>query len=212
MRALRTLLRWLVHVAAAVGFLFWIVTFTPVDFWCARLLAGPWNDPQGDVLIVMTGSLLDERTMGMNSYWRAVYAFRVFQDDHFQEMIVAGRGEGPAPIAQPIKDFVVAMGVPAAAVRLETASVNTRESAVNVGALLKRDAARYQDKKLVLLTSDYHMYRAHRAFQRAGVTVEPRPIPDAWKRYGGLQERWGVFLDIVLETAKIAYYWGRGWL
>lgn len=212
MRALRTSLRWLTRVAAALGFLFLIVTFTPLDFWLATRLAGPWNDPKGDVLIVMTGSLLDERTMGLSSYWRAVYAFRVFQEDHFGEMIITGGGEEATPIAQPIKDFVVAMGVPAAAVRLETASTNTHESALNTAVLLKNDSQRYRSKKLVLLTSDYHMYRAHRAFERASVAVQPRPIPDARKRYGGLHERWGVFLDILLEAVKIAYYWTRGWL
>jgi uncharacterized SAM-binding protein YcdF (DUF218 family) len=212
MRALRTSLRWLTRVAAAIGFLFLIVTFTPADFWLATYLAGSWNDPKGDVLIVMTGALLDERTMGMNSYWRAVYAFRAFEDDHFQEMIVTGGGEESTPIAQPIKDFVVAMGIPVSAVRLETASKSTHESALNMAELLRRDSARYQGRKLILLTSDYHMLRAQRAFQRAGVAVEPRPIPDARKRYGGLHERWGIFLDILLEAAKIAYYWTRGWI
>lgn len=212
MRALRTLQRWLVRLAALIGFWFLLVTFTPADFWMATALAGPWNDPKGDVLIVMTGSLLDARTMGLTSYWRAVYADLVFEQDRFQEMIITGGGAETTPIAQPIKDFVVAMGVPAADVRLETASTNTHESALRVAELLKADAARYQTKKLVLLTSDFHMFRAHRAFARAGVRIEPRPIPDARKRYGGIHERWSVFIDIAEESVKIAYYWVRGWI
>jgi uncharacterized SAM-binding protein YcdF (DUF218 family) len=64
----------------------------------------------------------------------------------------------------------------------------------------------------VLLTSDYHMLRAHRALRRAGVTLAPRPIPDARKRYGGFSQRWSVFLELCGESAKIAYYWARGWL
>lgn len=212
MRVLRISLRWLTRVAAAIGFLFLIVTFTPADFWLATKMAGPWNDPKGDVLIVMTGSLLDERTMGLSSYWRAVYAYQVFEADHFTEMIITGGGEEATPIAQPIKDFVVAMGVPAAAVRLEIASTNTHESALNMADLLKRDSEHYQNKTLVLLTSDYHMFRAHRAFQSARINAEPRPIPDARKRYGAVHERWAVFLDIFLEAVKIAYYWTRGWL
>jgi uncharacterized SAM-binding protein YcdF (DUF218 family) len=66
--------------------------------------------------------------------------------------------------------------------------------------------------RMVLLTSDYHMYRAVRALRKAGVIVMPRPIPDAIKRAGSWNLRWEVFQDLLIETSKIAYYWSRGWI
>jgi len=149
--------RFLARLAAGIGVMVLLVTLTPIDYWWATALAGPWDDPKGDILVVLTGSLLDDRTIGMNSYWRAVYASHAFLDDHFQEMIISGGAQGQLVAnAVPMRDFVVAQGVPAPAVRLETASVSTRDSAIEVAKIL----ARKQGERTVLLTSDYHMFRS----------------------------------------------------
>ena len=104
--------RWFVRLSAAIGLAFLLVTLTPIDYWWATALAGPWDDPKGDVLVVLTGSLLDDRTIGMNSYWRGVYASRVFLDDRFQEMIISGGAQGQQVAnAIPMRDFVVSQGV-----------------------------------------------------------------------------------------------------
>ncbi len=211
MRSLATPLRWLLRLAAALGLAMLAVTASPIVFWWATALAGPWDDPTGDVLIVLTGSALDEHTIGMNSYWRAVYAARVFKEARFQEIIVTG-GPPATPAAESMKAFLIAQGVPAAAIQTEVASTNTHESALNMAAAIARDPGRYRNRRLVLLTSDYHMWRSFRAFASAGIATLPRPIPDARKRYGNALERWGIFLELVQENAKIAYYWARGWL
>ena len=64
----------------------------------------------------------------------------------------------------------------------------------------------------VLLTSDYHTFRAVRALRKTGVMVIPRPIPDGVKRAGSWNLRWDVFQDLLIESTKIAYYWARGWI
>jgi uncharacterized SAM-binding protein YcdF (DUF218 family) len=205
-------IRWLVRLATVIGMMFLLVTLTPIDYWWATALAGPWDDPKGDVLVVLTGSLLDERTIGMSSYWRAVYAVRTFLDDRFQEMIISGGAQGQTVAnAIPMRDFVVSQGVPAQSVQLETVSLSTHESAVQVAKMLGAKTE-YGKLRVVLLTSDYHMFRSYRAFRRAGAAVFPRPIPDARKRVGSFSERWGVFLELVGESTKIAYYWSRGWI
>ena len=211
MRSLFTLLRWFLRLATGIGIAFLVTTLTPLVYWWASLFAGSWEDPKGDVLIVLTGSVLDERTIGMNSYWRAVYASHAFLDEHFDEMIVSGGATDGVPAAALMRDFIVAQGVPLSAVTVESASRDTHESAVLVAGLLHADA-RYRNRRLVLLTSDYHMFRAHRAFQRAGVDLAPRPIPDARKRFGDLLQRWPILFELIAETAKSGYYWSRGWI
>ena len=208
---LTSLRRWFQGSLAALGVLILIVTFTPVDFWWATALAGPWDDPPGDVMIVLTGSGLEDGVIGMSSYWRAVYALRFYKAEKFQELLITG-GDADAPIAASMRDFVVAQGVPAEAVRLESESRNTHDSARNTSRLLTAEPSRYKDRRLVLLTSDFHMYRAHRAFENAGVRVAPRPIPDVRKRYSSIQDRWSLFLELALESVKIGYYWTRGWI
>ena len=62
------------------------------------------------------------------------------------------------------------------------------------------------------MTSDYHMYRAWRAFKKCGLTAQTRPVPDAGKALSLISMRWPVFLELAEETAKIAGYRVRGWI
>jgi uncharacterized SAM-binding protein YcdF (DUF218 family) len=85
--------------------------------------------------------------------------------------------------------------------------MSTHENALRVAELLARVPGRK-----ILLTSDYHMFRAYRAFKKSGLDVLPRPFPDVRKRADGWTGRWPAFLDLILETTKIGYYRVRGWI
>jgi uncharacterized SAM-binding protein YcdF (DUF218 family) len=93
------------------------------------------------------------------------------------------------------------------AIRVERRSTSTREN-----ALFTRELLGDAPGRKVLLTSDYHMFRAHRVFRKAGLEVLPRPLPDAIKRSSGWRGRWAVFVEEVEETGKILYYAARGWM
>jgi len=106
--------RYVTRALAAIGFLYVLVSVTPIDGWWIRFLTGPWNDPKGDVLIVL-GSDSVQDVIGANSYWRSVYAVRVWRDGGFREVIVCGgRGGGAVAISERMRDFMVSQGVPAA--------------------------------------------------------------------------------------------------
>ena len=45
----------------------------------------------------------------------------------------------------------------------------------------------------------------------AGLEVELMPIPDLEKPAGPWSLRWQVFLDLMLEVAKVGCYAVRGW-
>jgi len=179
-----------------------MVTVTPLTSWWARKLAGDWDDPKGDVLIVPAGPALADGTLGSSAYWRSVYAARCYQQDGFRHVIVTGAGKSAA-----MRDFIVYLGVPREAVQIETRSDGTRES-----ALLSRTLAAQTPGREVLLTSDYHTFRAYRTFRKAGFDVTPRPFPDALKLSTCWLCRWQVFVTLSEESAKIAYYYARGWI
>jgi uncharacterized SAM-binding protein YcdF (DUF218 family) len=194
---------------AGIGFLYITVTVTPLVNWWAGVLAGPWRDPKGETLIVLGGSLLSNGMIGESSYWRSVYASLAYQSDGFHRVIVSGgTEENPAfPVSVAMKNFMVCQGVPANVITAETESKTTRENALDVARLLAGDRS-----LKVLLTSDYHMFRAWRVFTKAGMNVAPRPFPDARKRGNYWQGRWPVFIELCLETVKIVYYYVRGWM
>jgi uncharacterized SAM-binding protein YcdF (DUF218 family) len=106
-----------------------------------------------------------------------------------------------------MRDFFVCQGVPASAILIEGRSTSTRENAVFTAEMLRGIPGPY-----VLLTSDYHMFRAHRAFQKAGVEVTPAPFSDVLKTFNSPLKRWDGFLVLLTETTKIIYYRARGWI
>jgi uncharacterized SAM-binding protein YcdF (DUF218 family) len=212
-RRVGRLLAWL---CMALGTLVLVVTVTPLTKWCARCLAGPMNvHPSGDVLIVLGGSVLDDGTVGGSSYWRSVYAARAWKVCHFQRVLISGGNDRGVPVAEAMRDFLISQGVPRDVVVIEARSLTTRQNALDSRALLSslplpaRPAGAVT--RIVLLTSDYHMYRARRVFSRAGINTEPWPVPDVWKLSLTWEGRWSAFLTLVREAGGIAYYWLRGW-
>jgi uncharacterized SAM-binding protein YcdF (DUF218 family) len=199
---IRRLARATLACLAALGLLMVLVTFTPLVAWYARALSGNWMDGGGEVLIALGAGVIDSSTLDSASYWRAVYAAHDWQRGGFRQMVVSGAGVAPL-----MRDFLVTHGVPAAAIRVEDGSRSTRENALYV----KRMLAGIPGRK-VLVTSDFHMFRARRAFEKVGLPVVPDPFPDALKRCSRPENRWGIFLNLAVETVKIVYYWGRGWI
>jgi uncharacterized SAM-binding protein YcdF (DUF218 family) len=195
-----------VAALAALGFLVVFVTLTPLVNWWARKLSGPWFDAKGDTLIVLGGSMLDSGVIGQTSYGRSVYAARAYQSGGFRHIVVSG-GVVDNPVSVAMAHFLVCSGAPADIIRTEQESRSTRENALYVARLLAGDRSRK-----VLLTSDYHMYRASRAFAKAGLQVVPSPFPDVIKAGQRWPGRWPAFLELCDETVKIAYYYARGWI
>jgi uncharacterized SAM-binding protein YcdF (DUF218 family) len=188
---------------AALGVIVILVTVVPFTNWWAAWLAGRWAEPDGDVLIVLSGDTPVTGIIGQSSYWRALYVVRAWQSRHFRTIVISG-GEGTA---ESIRDFLICHAIPGAIIQIENLSTSTHQNATFTIDLLKRLPGRK-----VLLTSDYHMYRALAVYRRLGIELEPYPIPDAIKHSGFWWNRWSVFLRLVVETGKIVGYRVRGWM
>jgi uncharacterized SAM-binding protein YcdF (DUF218 family) len=66
--------------------------------------------------------------------------------------------------------------------------------------------------KKVLLTRDFHMYRAICVFRKLGIEVTPMPVPDVSRSTEHWNGRFPAFETMVVESAKTAYYGLRGWI
>jgi uncharacterized SAM-binding protein YcdF (DUF218 family) len=190
---------------ASLGALVIIVTVTPLVSWWAGRLARPWDDARGDTLIVLSGSG-GERIIGYGTYLRCQYAVFAWQEGGFQRVVVTGSGIGE-PEAVTMKRFLVSQGIPESAILVEPRATSTREN-----ALFTKDLLQGRGGELVLLTSDYHIYRATRAFRKVGLNVSTRPAPDVGKRASRFWNRWPAFLELCVETVKIGYYGMRRWI
>ncbi len=191
---------------ASLGALLLIVTYTPlVPAWASRLSLH-WTPPQGDVLIVLAGSGADGQMLGYSSYLRSKYALLTYTTGGFHTIVISGGGY-PVATSAVMREFLACSGLAGVNILTEEASTSTRENALASAAILRALPGRK-----VLLTSDYHMFRAMRAFAKAGIEVTPQPFPDIIKRSTNRAERWPAFFELLKESAKIGYYYARGWI
>src|SRR5262249_25955885 len=118
-------------------------------------------------------------------------------------------------------DVAENLGFPKAAFVIERSATRTSEQAQAVATIVRARGMR----KVLLVTSRMHSYRALRTFERAGVQVVPAtvdPLPGSVR--ATMHHRWLAtdpeqFFGRVCEAgemgyeyAAIALYWWNGWL
>ncbi|MBV8206289.1 MAG: YdcF family protein [Acidobacteria bacterium] len=194
---------------AIFGALSLVVLVTPVTGWIAHSLAdGGFRDSErGDVLVVPGGpGTQPDGVLGYTSYVRAEYAlWNYLHAGPYRKIVLLGGGT-PA-VAEGMRDFLASHGVPDSAIATETRSTSTREN-----ALFSRDLLNSTAGTKVLLTSDYHVFRAARVFRKAGIPVVARALPDGMKSAATMRGRPAAAIEEVSELAKIVYYYARGWM
>ena len=159
---------------------------------------------------MLSSEIEADGVLGPSTYLRTLYALRAYREHPFRTIIVTGGGrypDSPVTVADAMRNFLIENGVPAGVVLAENRSADTREN-----ALFSKDLLPAQPGTIVLMTSDFHMFRARRTFEKVGVHVVPRPIPDVLKRSSRLISRWTVFWVVAIETAKIVYYTWSRWM
>ncbi|WP_243391600.1 YdcF family protein [Pseudohalioglobus lutimaris] len=86
-------------------------------------------------------------------------------------LLSGGAPEGSRAEALQMADFLELMGVPRTALLLEQQSRDTRQNASYSGVLLEARGV----KRILLVTSAFHLRRAVPLFEREGLTVIPAP-------------------------------------
>ena len=101
---------------------------------------------------------------------RLFHAIQVFRDSGAEYLVCAGKGGGKISEAEVMEIATERLGVPAARIRIDPNSKNTREHAQELNKL-------FQDKdiKIGLVTSAYHMKRSEREFRKYFPDVAPLP-------------------------------------
>lgn len=200
MRILNMAYRWLNRSLAAVGLIAVLIIATPIDTWWVRVYSGPIEQPKGDVLILLSAAGDDRGGISYSSYWRARYGLLAWQTGGFKKIVVSGGGPG-------IMNFLLAEGIPRESLIAEWQSTSTRENGIETARILSG-----MPGEKVLLTSDFHMYRALRTFRKLGLKMKPMPVPDVLQSAEHWNGRIPAFQTLAIESTKIVYYRIRGWI
>jgi uncharacterized SAM-binding protein YcdF (DUF218 family) len=192
---------WLRRLLAAIGLITVLAIATPIVSWWARAYSGPIERPRGDVLILLSAASDDRGGISYSSYWRAREAIFAWQTGGFKKIVISGGG-GPG-----IRNFLLAEGVPSDVIVAEWRSTSTRENGIETARQIQGIPG-----KRVLLTSDFHMYRALRVFRKLGIEVTPMAVPDVLHLTEHWNGRFSAFETMLVESVKIVYYTLRGWI
>ena len=142
---------------------------------------------------------------------RAGFGLALFRNGRAPIILLSGGGSGEAI---EMAGHLEQLGVPAAALRIESRSLTTHQNALYSAAILKR-AGR---PRILLVTSAWAMPRAAASFRRQGIEVIPAPsferapIPSttaAWLPQRALLWQSGRFLH---EYLGMLFYQLRGWV
>jgi len=96
------------------------------------------------------------------------------------------------------------IGVPDAAMQVETTSTNTFENGKDSAPMLRRLSC----KRLLIVTDKLHMRRASGVFARQGFEIERASVPV----YEGHPDNVSMLSAGARELVALAYYRARGWV
>jgi uncharacterized SAM-binding protein YcdF (DUF218 family) len=176
-------LRGLGRSLIAVGFiLLYLFSIGPVSDALLKPLetsSPPWKDGQvkADAIVVLGGGVRDlswlERPSvpSCSSLERVVMGIMLYRGLHLPVVLMGGNGD-PSRAVVPDADAMArtahGLGVPARDVMVENKSRNTLESARALKSMIK-------GRRIILVTSAFHMKRASAMFAKQGFHVAPAP-------------------------------------
>lgn len=179
-------LRWrrLSVAAALLGLVWlWVWSMPVASLWLRGALEHRYPPvalqglPSAQAIVVLGGGMSPP---GAGRPWpdlsaaadRVWHASRLFHAGKAPIVLMSGGADpaiSPVSEAQSMRDFIVDLGVPNAAVLLEASSRNSRENAQFTAVLLRQR----QIDRVLLVTSALHMRRALAHFRAEGLTVVP---------------------------------------
>lgn len=154
--------------------------------------AAPAVPPQAVVVLGNRPPLNEAGEVAPETAARVAEGVRLFRAGRGHRLMLVG---GPAPHggteSEVMAERAARLGVPRAAMLLESRSRDTIENARNAVGLLCQGKPRPCRPKVTLVTSDYHVARAARLFRCAGARVDPVGValPFSWGHRMALRMR-----------------------
>jgi uncharacterized SAM-binding protein YcdF (DUF218 family) len=132
---------------------------------------------KADLIVVLGGGAVDLSALGLepmpnaDSLQRVVAAVELYRSLHIPIVITGGAGDPARPElsdAAPMAQTALDLGVPKKDIVTDNTSFNTLASARNMKAA-------FSGKRMILVTSAYHLKRSVGMFQKQGLEVIPQP-------------------------------------
>ncbi len=127
--------------------------------------------PEGEVIVILGGGAYNTGILKEDSTKRLLTGFVLHKQTGLPIILSGGASVGALPEAEIMKNLLLTLGVDKGRIYTDVNSKDTKENAQEVKKLCQRLAC----KKVVLVSSAYHMKRAVISFKRVGLEVSPYP-------------------------------------
>ncbi len=129
------------------------------------------SKPEGDAIVILGGGAYNTGILKEDSTKRLLTGFVLHKQTDLPIILSGGASIGALPEAEIMKGLLLTLGVDKGKIYTDVNSKDTEENAQEVKKLCERLGCR----RVVLVTSAYHMRRALLSFQKAGLEVVPYP-------------------------------------
>ena len=134
-----------------------------------------------DIGIILTGGTTNDDKLPKENIFLGISSDRIgqaielFKKKKINKILISGGsidilGETPKSEIEEIAKYLIISGIPSDSIFLETRARNTRENAINCSKILKKQ---FFHQKYMLITSGFHLKRATKCFEKAGIAVTP---------------------------------------
>jgi uncharacterized SAM-binding protein YcdF (DUF218 family)/glycosyltransferase involved in cell wall biosynthesis len=196
---------------AAVLALSYLALFeTPLIWIAAEPLRVVETPRAADAIAVFAGGVGESGQAGGGYQERVKQAVDLYEGGYAPQMVFSSGFVFAFREAEVMRALAVDRGVPPGAIHLESQARNTYENVQYTTALARQQGWR----RVLLVSSPYHMRRALLTWRRAAPDIEVVSTPVAASQFyahgrGASLEQ---IRGILQEYAAIALYWWRGWI
>jgi uncharacterized SAM-binding protein YcdF (DUF218 family)/glycosyltransferase involved in cell wall biosynthesis len=196
--------------ALAVLALYLLVFQTNFVWWCAAPLTLNAPPRSADAIVVLAGGVGESGRAGGGAQERLKQAIDLYRAGYAPYLVLSSGFVYSFHEAQVMRTLAIDQGVPAAAIALDERATNTYENVRYVDEIL-RD---HRWRRILLVSSPYHMRRATMVWQKQAPDIEVTPVPVPQSQFydHGRGATFDQARGILQEYLAIFAYWRRGWL
>jgi uncharacterized SAM-binding protein YcdF (DUF218 family) len=198
------------ELVLALAGIYLLLFYSPLVWFAASPLRLESPPAPADAIVVFAGGVGESGQAGGGYQERAKQAVDLYRAGHAKQIVISSGFIFAFREAEVMKTLAVQEGVPADAIQLETRARDTHEMVTFVRDILAQNGWR----RILLVSSPYHMRRAVLTWRRAapGVSVVPVPVRNSQFYVHDRGASFAQIRGIAQEYAALAAYWWRGWI
>lgn len=196
----------------------YLIFFSPLIWYLADPLKINELPQSSDAIVVLAGGVGESGQAGQGYEERVNQAVVLYKQGYARYLIFSSGYMYIYKEPLMMKSLAVSLGVPDSVIFLEDEATNTLKNIINC----RKITANHGWKKLLMVSSPYHMKRVKLVIATQAPEWQVRYIPPHYNRYYSHRQGWQPFFSekisyhqirgIIHEYSSILYYWWKGWI